>query len=521
MRAPKPLTVKLHGIVKDIEQTDLAPDKWSDGRNVMFKHGQAHRTQGDQPFAETGRLFPADVCKYIDNGVVQYWVYAAATAGSPVGIGVTDGVTHWDATPAGWPAIASTNGVLTIGTINGFCFINHPEFGPYYWDNDVTHDFVKLPGWPVGLTCKVMRAHKEFLMALCCDDPALGLIEGQVRWSASSGTGVPPAWTPSPTNDAGDKIFAEVAGPLVEGVSVRDQFFVMKNGFTGVLQYVGGQFVFAARDVFPSLGCLAPGAAVEAGNIVYMLTGNLEFVKHDGTTYQNVLYGVMQDYLRAAMNYQYPHKAMVYRDDYNGQIMIAYPTGTATACTEAISYEMATGDCGVRDLPGVSGVDIGSPGVINVSWDAASGDWDSDPMIWNQEASGYQPMAVMLAGRSLGILQLGAAQDFTTSSGRVPVHSTLARSGIHFDDWRNMTTVSQAMPIVEGAQDDVIAFRFGAQELIDGPIDLLPPLDYTISRDKWLDFFMSTSFFYLSLDSNGGSPWSYGGIVMMARRAGR
>lgn len=521
MGSPKPVTVKLHGIVKDLEQTELGPDRWSDGRNVHFMAGAAMRTQGDLPFANTGRLFNADVIKFIDNGVQQYWVYAAATSGSPVGIGATNGSTHWDLTPAGWPAIVSPGNMLTIGQINGFCFINHPEFGPYYWDNDVTHDFVKLPGWPAGLTCRVMRAHKEFLMALTCDDPALGLIEGQVRWSASSGTGVPPAWVPSATNDAGDKIFSEVGGALVEGISVRDQFFVMKTGFTGVLQYVGGEFVFAARDVFPSLGCLAPGAAVESGNIVYMLTGNMELVKHDGTTYQNILYGVMQDYLRNVMNHEFPHMCFLTRDDVNGQIVVAYPTGVSKLCTEALTYEVATGDCGIRDLPGVTMADTGSVSVVLTSWDTATGTWDTDKDIWNKDASGYQAPQLLLAGVSLGMLQVGGDSEFTTAGGRIPVESYLTRSGIDLDSKWYRKTISGAKPLIEGVLGNQVQFTFGTQEAIDGPVTLLPTQTHTIGQAAQLDFFADTLYLYCAMQSSGGAAWKYSGLVMPARRSGR
>lgn len=521
MKSPKPVPIKLHGIVKDIEESELAPDKWSDGRNVMFKAGAAVRSRGEAPFATTGRLFAADVVKFVDNGVTQYWVYACAYPGSTPGIGVTDGVSHWNITPSGWPTIVGDQGKLTIGIINGLVYINHPEFGPYYWDNDVTHVMAALPGWPADTVCKVMRTHKEFLMALCVDTPTLGLVEGLVMWSASSGTGIPLEWTPSPTNDAGDAIFAEVTGALVEGISVRDQFFCMKPNFTGVLQYVGGQFVFAKRQVFPSLGCLGPGAAVESGNIVYMVTGNLEFVKHDGTSFQNVLYGVMQDYLRQVINHEYPQNVMVWRNDGDGQIFVGYPTGTSKACTEAISFEVASGDCGIRDLPSVYSADFGAVGVVNVSWDAAEGTWDTDTMIWNQDASGYQPYSVMFASGVLGMLQVGGASTFWGPGGAIPVNSYLARGGIDFNGPENNTVFSGARPIVEGNNGDTLYFTFGAQEMIDGPVDLLPALPFTIGTSKKLDFFLDTMFLYVQIGSSGGAPWRVTGLHAWQRAGGR
>ena len=520
MRNTKPVPVKPHGIVKDIEETELAPDKWSDGRNVYFQHGAALRTPGEGQFANTGRLYPVDVHQFVDNGVAQYWVYAAATTGAAVGIGVTDGLVHYDITPAGWPAISSPKAVLTIGIINNLVWINHPEFGPYWWDGDVTHDMAMLPGWPAGNSCKVMRTHKEWLMALCIDDTALGLVEGMVQWSSSSGTGIPQFWVPSPTNDAGDKIFSEVGGPLIEGISVRDQFFVSKPGFTGILQYVGGQFVFAARDLFPSLGCLATGAATEAGNIVYMLTGDMQFVKHDGTTYQNVLYAQMQDYLRQVINAEFPTSVRVWRDDALGQVMIGYPTSTSKLCNEAISFEVATGDCGIRDLPMISHVARGSVSVVQVGWDAAVGPWDTDPDIWNQDVSGYQPEQVVFAAAGQGMLQQGSAETFWQAGAPIAVHSWLTRSGITLDTWSDRKTLTGARPLLEAAIGTVVNFRFGGQEVIDGPTELTGLLPYAVGTQKKLDFFLDATLLYVGLDVVGGAPWKYSGVVMDARVSG-
>ena len=48
-------------------------------------------------------------------------------------------------------------------------------------------------------------------------------------------------------------------------LSVRDQLVVAKNNYSAVMQYVGGQFVFEIRDLFPSMGLFAPDCWVEAG----------------------------------------------------------------------------------------------------------------------------------------------------------------------------------------------------------------------------------------------------------------
>lgn len=521
MSRPQGAKLKFAGIVKDVQASECAPDVWTDGRNVQFRSGRTERVPGEGRFANTGRLFDADQDWHVDNGTTAFWFYAGATVAGSIGVGVTDGVTHWNITPAGWAAIASTLAVLTIGDLNGVFWINHPELGGFWWDGNVTHIMTKLPGFPVNWSFDVMRAHQNFLFGCGLDD-GTNYFGGRVAWSTSASPGnIPASWTPSVTNDAGDADFDIPTGPILDMLSVRNALFVMKKAYTGVMQYVGGQYIFRKDDVFPSLGIFATGACAEAGNLVYMLTGDGEFVRHDGTAYSNILYGKLQDYVKAQINYQYPQSVFCYRDEAGGQVLLCYPVGTAKACTEAVSVELESGAAGIRDLPNVYSVANGPTLFVAQTWDADSGSWDTDTTIWNQNASGYSASKIVFAAGNQGLLEQGAAVTQWTPAGAVLLNAYVSRAGIDYDDPDAHKAIMGLRPSIKGNPGDVLSFQVGSQESSSGASTFAPAVSFTIGTDDKVDVQLDGRLGSMAVTSIGGAPWQLGSIYPLVSKRGR
>lgn len=512
--------LSLHGLVFDTMERQTPADKWTEGRNIYFDNGKSVRIPGDANFAGA-TVCDVDVVQYVDNGAQSFWVYACARNGGRIGIGATDGIAHWDITPAGWPVIASKGPILTIGTINNIPFVNHPEFGPFYWDMVPANKAQKLPGWPAAWLCRVMRAHGNFLMALCVET-STGLAEGQVSWSSSADPyHVPAEWTPTATNDAGDATFSAPGGPIVDGLSVRDQFFVAKQHFTGCLAYVGGTFVFQKRDVFPSFGVIAPGAWCERSNIVYQVSGALQLVQHDGNSVQPIAKGVVQDYFLSAVNAEWSGNIFAYFDPTIDQIIFAYPTSTARACTEALLLEPETGDFGIRDLPGIYDCSLGITKARLTAWNDDPNAWDDDTTTWNQGGSGYLPAHIVWAGAAAAMLETGAADTMTGPDGlAVDIVSFLGRQGIDFDI-EDRKTISGLRPGFVGNDKARVQFQFYAQDFENGPIEVFGPYDFKIGKQEQIDFFTDTKLFGIQVSSDGGPPWSMGLLSPQVRRSGR
>ena len=521
MTRPLPGPIKFSGIIKDKIPSECPATVWTDGRNVLFRAGETQRVPGEAQFANAGRICDADVIRHIDNATGTWWVYAGATQGGDWGVGVTDGITHWDITPVGWTSIHAKLPRLSIGDINGVVFLNHPELGCYYWDGDVLHVMTKIPAWGASWTCSVMRAHKNWLMALNIND-ASGAHPGRVAWSSSADPGfIPDEWLPTPTNDAGFVDFAEPSGILIDGVGLRDQFFIMKKNWTGALQYIGGNFVFRAVDVFPSGGIFAQECAVEYGNVIYVFTGRQMLIKHDGNQMQDLLYGIGQDYVIKMINNEYASSCFVYRDAAAGQVLLCYPTGTDRACTEAVSIETVTGDMGIRDLPHVYMMAPGATVGFNLSWDADPASWDSDTTIWDENASPFVGEKIVFAGGAQGMLEQGAAATQWTPTGPALLPAYVQRDGIDFDDADYRKTMSGMKVRVKGNVGNQLQWRFSMRDDDSTPANSVGPFNYTIGVDSQVNFFIDGWQFGIYLASVGGEPWTLGKMYPYARKSGR
>jgi hypothetical protein len=510
----------LHGINKDA-LPGLAPqDKYTDGRNIYFKAGKSVRSPGYDIYADTGRICDVDWLQYVEIGPLRYWLYASAGAGD-IGVAVTDGEFHFNLTPAGWAPIIADGFVLTGGTINNIPFINHPEVGPFYWAYDTAAPVEELIGWPDNWTARVMRSHKDFLMAINVQTD-VGQLESQVSWSNSAEAGsIPVEWIPTPENDAGDATFAQSPGPLLDGLSIRDQFFVAKRNFCGVMQYIGGQFVFQVRDVFPTTGLFATGAWVEDGNMVYMLTGEGKFIRTDGTSQQDLVDGVNAAYLRDAINYQHPESVFCYHDQAASQVVLCYPTGVNQWCDEGLSIEVTSLDCGFRDLPDVRIVSIGNIGVLGTSWDSDHDSWDSDTTSWDQGASGYQPPNLLFGCGEHGMLSQGSGPQHIVNHVWADIRSFVTRQGIDFTAYAGRATISALYPRIEGNPGTVLTYQVGCQDHDNAPLNMLPVQEFTIGTDEKLDFFIDGKLIYLSQFSIGGAQWAQTGLQPVGRQSGR
>lgn len=515
---PLPQKLKLHGINFDLESADLGPKVWTGGRNVYFKAGETWRIKGGAPFPVVNAL-PGHFkfIWYVDTGQAQWWIGAGNN-----GCAVTDGDTVFDITPVGWIA-PQTGTNIQVGDLNTIPFINHPEVGPFYWPLDPVEVAVTLPGWPVNQRAGVMRAHKNFLIAGNIDT-GTGLLENQVSWSTSAVPGnVPETWEPLPENDAGDMEFSVPGGPILDLLSIRDQCFVSKANYTGAMQYVGGQYVFQKRDVFPNIGIFATGSQVEYGGVVYLLSGAIELIRHDGNAPQNLSLGAYQDYLRAAINVEFPASVFLYRDQDQGQVVICYPKGVTDACTEGLAYEGATGDICPRDLPNIYSAAVGLTAIEPSTWDSDEDPWDSDDTSWNEAMSGYLP-AHLCFGTAAGMIEEGAGDGLWIAGASQPIISYVERVNFDFGEWERTKILLDFWPLADGAIDGFVTYRFGyaddPNQAVTWAYQQTLPVNDGSKQD--LDSYgINGRLIAFGMGSSGGKPWRAAGMRVNTRLGGK
>ncbi|MEK1928304.1 MAG: hypothetical protein AAAC47_00675, partial [Pararhizobium sp.] len=484
----------------------------------FFKAGETWRIKGTGPFpAANPHANKFRWIHYVDTGQAQWWIGAGLA-----GCAVTDGTNVYDITPTAW--IAPQQGTnVQVGDLNTIPFINHPEVGPFYWDLNPVAIAQPLPGWPVNQRAGVMRAHKNFLIAGNIDT-AVGLLENEVHWSVSAVPGdIPATWVPAPTNDAGDMSFAVPGGPILDLLSIRDQVFVSKSNYTGAMQYTGGQYVFQRRDVFPNIGIFATGAQVEYGGVVYMLSGAIELIRHDGNAPQNLSLGSYQDYIRKAINMEFPASVFLYRDQDEGQIVIAYPAGATDACTEGLAYEGATGDICPRDLPNVYSVGVGLTAITPSTWDPDLEAWDLDNTSWNEAMSGFLP-AHICYGTADGMVEEGQGDGLWVGGASQPIAAFCERTNLDFGEWGRTKIFMDFWPIADGAIDGLMTYKFGTADTANDPVtwSYQQELPVNDSGKQDLDAFgLNGRLMAYGFASNGGGAWRSCCVKILARLGGK
>ena len=254
-----------------------------------------------------------------------------------------------------------------------------------------------------------------------------------------------------------------------------------------------------------------------------MYTGASEFVRHDMTSVANLLLGVMQDYVRKAINYEYPSSVFVYRDDPNGQVVLAYPMGLEDYCVEGVTVEMVSGRPAIRDLPGVYDTGYGVTNLVDQSWDIDGDSWDSDATVWNESASGYQPSQIVFAAGTNGLLEQGkATTQVTPGTGAVrDMVSYVRRAGIDFGDNDYRKTLSGMRARIKGNTGDVIEWRFGAQDSAAEPIEVIEPVSFVIGQDALVDFFIDGRMITIEGKTIGGAPWQISSLIPLVKMSGR
>ncbi|GAF67198.1 unnamed protein product, partial [marine sediment metagenome] len=141
----------LQDIIRDIPASDLEPNIWTGGNNVVMRRGLAQRaSRGVNAFQDTNPVIgpPLNTVSSID-ALLNAWLYPFDDVGGlGKGIAVTDGNLHKDITPASFtPWLDSTENVFTDGNISGLPFINWERQAAYWNRNFATPDLmVPMPG---------------------------------------------------------------------------------------------------------------------------------------------------------------------------------------------------------------------------------------------------------------------------------------------------------------------------------------------------------------------------------------
>jgi hypothetical protein len=187
-----------------------------------------------------------------------------------------------------------------------------PSGSPEYWSPQSMSQNLKSLVWDKegnlswedrGYACKIIRSHKDRLIALDLQDPDDGPLPHGVLWSdPSDSEDIPYTWEFSlPTNRAGRHILGGDGGRIIDALSMRDNFCVYREGAVWMMNYVGGQWVWRFNKLSFTIGALTNNCIAEfLGR--HVILGDGDIVVNDGQSIKSIVHNRMRTRINSTID---------------------------------------------------------------------------------------------------------------------------------------------------------------------------------------------------------------------------
>lgn len=527
---PKPtVQLELSGIANDLPDYSYPPDIWTGGNNVEMQDGYAERARGYGPVLGTLGIEPYWLLNSTPPGV-SYWIYAGAQA-----IWATNGTTHADISPlvVDWPPPGNRQ-IWSGGIVQGQAVMN-PEGGqPLWWNNALGTPAEVLPDWPAGDQCQTLRPFREFLIAMNITRAGVQIPE-LLAWSDAAPPGsVPQSWTPGPQSLAGEATAAYNPGGIVDGHTLRDQFIIYKTHTTFVLQLVGGQFVFATRPLFSTIGALTRHCVVEYRG-THIVFGDGDVIRHDGVQADSIIDRTLRRAIFDGIDDQNFQNCFLAVDKQRKEIWICVPEpGGPGYPTVAVVWSIADNRFGFRelvrdeaDLEG-RGTRFAMAGLVSAelpeqTWAEKTTTWATDGTRWRD--AGIEPIEDTMVltdnkGPAADPGQLHALDLQADFDGRDP-HARVTRTGLDFGEPDVVKTMTRIYPRISGTNGMQMRIRAGGALAADAPIYWDEFREFRVGMDAFVGVTATGKFLAVEFESDTAGRWRMPGFSVELTQRGR
>jgi hypothetical protein len=501
MKQARPVPAQHLGIVLDKTPAEAPIENWTGGQNVAFRDGMTYRTGGYERFADPLAHPKPLYALNVIVGPESYWIYCCENK-----VAVTDGTTHWDLTPAAGLSISEA-GDWSGCILNGIPCVNNGSDPPMYWNLSFSSKLQTLPGWPAGATCKALRATKYHLMALNISEGVTNY-GSQVWWSKAAAAGaLPTEWTPTASNDAGDLVFGDTPGSIVDGLALRDQFIVYKEFSTHVMQYVAGTYVWTGRKLYLTTGVQALNCVVEANGQHWLFTGT-DVVRHDGQNYVSVVDEKVKETLVKSIDAGKTKMCCVESRIVNQQVWVCIPEQGNAWLNKAYIVDFVTGDIGIRMLPQVAcvcrGIVAGNAG--GNSWEVDTKPWNSDITFWDQQSFSPTQDSLLMVDSARAHLYSVDTSDLADGA---QVYAFIEKLSAQLGTFDHHKVVTGIIPRIQGTNGDKLSITLGGQPWFNEPIAWGTAQEFVIGTDHLVSDIVEGRLLSVRIEGTTAGVWKF------------
>ena len=518
-------SIKMTGMIstEDVPPSEVPPDFWTLAQDVHFREGIAQRVNGWDQFLGTASVTPIHVRNSFFNGTSVWYYLSAAAIYRVSSAGVHSNIT------GSFSFSGKVPNDITSCELNGLPVFNAGVDAPVYHDRS-TSNVVDLPDWPTGYTCQVMRAFKNYLIAMDIDDGS-SVIPSMVMWSDAADPGAVPddgfntTWTASGNNDAGNLSVGGATEGIVDGQQLRDVFMIAKPHSLWSLQFVGGTAIFGLRQLSQTVGALARNCIAEVRGSLIMLSDG-DIVQTDGQQIRSLADSAVRRKIFASIDPEQFEQSFVLHHKLQKEVWICYPDNGASIATTAAVYNYERERWSFRDLSiggtGCSHADAGNitQSSVSTAWSAATYSWDSASadVPWNStRVETPNDGIVGVDYDTPSLVRLDEVEEPDDGS----VRTRLVRESLDFGLPDTYKLVNEIRPRIIGSQGDIVNVRIGGQNNADDPIQWSAFQPYEIGTTETLHTVARGRFISAEFLGDNNRTFRMPGFDIRWREAGR
>ena len=493
------------GVVKDAYPHELQDSAWSDARNVRFREGYAEKFKGHTDSFGTTSASALWV-QPITVGTARDWIYttqAKVYYVNPAG-------THTDI--SGYSYNANYADGWTGGVLGGIAVMSNGVNTPQYWAG--TGNAANLTNWPTShsATCKVMRAHKSYLVALNVSETSATASQTHtyphmVWWSQPAEPGsLPTTWDySSASNDSGRNDLAEDPTHLVDGLTMGERFICYKEGSYWAMDYIGPPYIWRFSKISSVNGALAKNCVTPVGSGNHAVFGNGDIYVHSGGDPTSVVNAKLRRWIYSQIDTSNYDRSFAVTNPLQDEAWFCFPPAGASWCTTAAVWNYRDNTTTIRDIPTLAHAASGivDAGLAN-SWNSASGSWDASDAVWNSTGITESSPRLILVDHAN---KKTFVADQTKQFNNVSFTAYVERTGLSCGDPTRVKLLKSVRPIFDAPAGTEITVRMGAAMDIQSATTWNSPQTYTVGTSLKIDGFARGRFLAIRFESTGSVNW--------------
>ena len=462
------------GIITDVLATDIPDNAFTDGINIRFNSGGVDKIKGDANALNVG------------PGLVAYYALSHRSAGTTLwsffgqtNITISNGTNDVVATRLSGPYSTNIDQGWTGGNLKGISIVTNGIDPPQKWIpdaslttfyDDLLYDYSADTSWAdADIRATLMRPHGDYMIAM---DTTEGGYRNRRRvwWShppIDSRT-EPPTWDYSnPAFDAGFFDLDDTDSPIVDGLTLGNQFVVYKSDAVYVMAFTPTNDIFTKKKVFSTFGAASRHCIAQIYNQHLVLTPN-DIVLHDLTQVQSILTNRLSRWLSSSLDQDYLHRSFMAINYVKKEVWIGIPTTGHTWPNIALIWSWLDNTITFRELnPETVYMTNGEiTGVIAETFENVSGSFDDDSGPFDSDAIQQNSNRLCALTTDSKIYAVDVGETFQRTSGMT---AYIEKSGMHFGNHDSFKFVRALYPRMTGALGSEIEVLIGTQSYINAP----------------------------------------------------